>query len=127
MSAEDRRHVAAWVLAERAVHADTKWQASPNRGIALTQMREDPAGHWYLDYVRQYMHRASLVGLNTATGRQLLGKAVVTALHALETAVEVYGPMPEPGHPSGEVRPWIRAPKPEHPPQVEEREWWGNK
>lgn len=120
MSYDDRRHVAAWIAAERAEHADPKWRASVNRDVALTHMREDPAGHWYLDYVRQYMHRASLVGLSSLSGRQLLGKACVTLLHALETSVECYGPMPEPGKPSGDVQPWLRPPLEEERPE----RWW---
>ena len=35
---------------------------------------------------------------------QALGKANLTLMHCEETAVAIYGPMPEGGHPSGEIR-----------------------
>jgi hypothetical protein len=66
-------------------------------------MRTDGlAGPW-IDFIGNYLRRAELLGLDTMKGRQALGKYIVTMMHCLETAIEVYGPMPRAGYPSGEI------------------------
>lgn len=96
--------VREWISIERRVHADPKWgNGTENQQTAREHMEGDPQGEWWGDYVRQYLHTASVLGLDTPAGRQALGKATVTLLHMLETAVLVYGPLPQAGVPSGEI------------------------
>lgn len=103
-----RRVVARWIRQERRLYADPqKWSGPPENAAARRAAIEaDPSGSWSLDYARTYLHRAEQYGLDTEPGRQALGKAIVTATHGLETAVELWGAPPMPGHPSGECRPW---------------------
>lgn len=103
-----RLNVGSWLAAERS-YGNAKWGEGDNRATAVAHMAGDPTGEWWRDYVAAYLHRAGVLGLDTPLGRQAWGKAIVTAIHALETALEVHGgELPEPGHPSGEVRPWPR-------------------
>lgn len=98
-----RMNVREWISIERRVHADPKWNEGENRQVARDHMEGDPHGEWWSNYVGSYLHRASVLGLDTPAGRQALGKATVTLLHMLETAVMVYGPLPQAGMPSGEI------------------------
>lgn len=102
---EARDHVAAWVAAERAGHADRKFSGS-NRAMVRDAMAADGLGDRLQAFVANYMRRAELVGLDTLQGRQALGKAAVTLLDFCEHAVILHGPMPAPGVPSGEIAPW---------------------
>lgn len=104
-----RVSVRRWLLWERRLYADIKWWEGSNRADAIAHMRDDADDGWWLDYVRTYLSRAEQMGLASPQGRQQMGKAIVTALSCLETAVEVHGPMPRPGAPSGEVQPWVDA------------------
>lgn len=97
-----KMNVGEWIAAERR-YADAKWDQGENREVAMQHTRDDPTGEWVADYARQYLHRASIFGMDTPQGRQQLGKAVVTLIHGLERVWQVYGPLPEPGHPSGEI------------------------
>lgn len=56
---------------------------------------------WWDQQFKNYLHRAKLLGLENPNGRQALAKFVATAVGMLEAAVRVYGPLPEPGVPSG--------------------------
>lgn len=56
---------------------------------------------WWQQQFDNYLHRADLLGLDTINGRQALAKFVATAVGCLEAAVRIYGPLPEPGVPSG--------------------------
>lgn len=56
---------------------------------------------WWAQQFDNYLHRAWVLGLDTPGGRQALAKFVATAVGALEAAVRVYGPLPEPGVSSG--------------------------
>lgn len=100
-----REEVNEWIRIERAGHADVKYD-STLRDEGLVNMQEqglEMGGYWD-DFIKQYLHRASLFGLETPQGRQALGKAIVTAHACLETAIEAFGPMPTPGVPSGEIK-----------------------
>ena len=58
---------------------------------------------WWWQQLTNYFHRAGVLSLDTVLGRQALAKFVATACGLLESAVRVYGPLPPPGVPSGEV------------------------
>ena len=60
-------------------------------------------------FLSGYIDRARVLGLDSPAGRQALAKAGVTILDFLEHAVVAFGDMPEPGHPSGEIRPWAQS------------------
>ena len=68
-------------------------------------LRED--GRWRGD-INQYLHRANVLGLENPNGRQALAKAAMVCIAAVESAVRVFGPLPEPGHSSGEIMEWHR-------------------
>lgn len=57
--------------------------------------------YWY-NQLNQYLHRAYVLGVDTPVGRQALAKFAATALGLVESAVRVYGELPEPGVTSGE-------------------------
>ena len=57
----------------------------------------------YVGWVGSYMHRAVVLGLDTPSGRQALAKALKTLQGFTESAVRRYGPLPDPGVPSGEI------------------------
>lgn len=95
-----------WVRLERMEYADKKWAENPdNRAEAISRMREADFD-WWTDYVQQYLHRSRLLGWETPQGRQALGKTLQTLHHLVETAVLVFGDMPDPGHESGHIEEW---------------------
>lgn len=61
----------------------------------------DNAEDWWDNQFDNYLHRAYILKLDTINGRQALAKFVATAVGMLEAAVRCYGPLPEPGVPSG--------------------------
>lgn len=58
---------------------------------------------WWWRQLLNYYHRASVLGLDTVNGRQALAKFTATACGLTESAVRVYGALPDPGYPSGHV------------------------
>lgn len=106
-----RLNVGSWIAVERREYADAKYgedtEARHKLKIDMQNYGLAYDGEWYT-FISNYLRRAQLIGVDTMAGRQLLGKLAVTILHALETAVEVHGPMPKPGVPSGEVEEWVR-------------------
>ena len=62
-------------------------------------------GLWHHD-INAYLHRATVLGLDNPGGRQALAKAAMVVIAAVESSVRVYGPLPEPGHTSGEIVEW---------------------
>ena len=100
-----RQDVLAWIEQERDQYADVKYaQDGDNRARLIDAMREEGLGDTWMNFILNYLKRAELLGVQSAQGRQALGKAIVTCMHALETSIEIFGPMPVPGVPSGEVR-----------------------
>jgi len=100
----NRFRVARWVAQERAEYADVKFAADgDNRAELVAAMRSEGLAPTWIGFILNYLKRAELFGLDTLQGRQALGKALVTVTHCLETAVEIHGPMPRPGVPSGEI------------------------
>lgn len=102
----ERTQVLEWLRDEWAAYADQKWEE--HRAVHDARMRAsgiDDDGWWYLQ-VFQYVRRAQLIGINTPQGRQLIGKCIATLVDCLASVIRVHGDLPEPGHPSGEVRLW---------------------
>ena len=102
MSARDE--LLEWIATERAFYADVKYaEDGTNREALIADLRYHPHidGEWDV-FIGNYMRRSQLFGVDSLPGRQALGKTIVTLMHCLETAIEVYGPMPAPGVPSGE-------------------------
>lgn len=98
-----RNDLLNWIKAERENYADQKWSGE-NRERLVKAMEDEGFGDIWRDFILNYLKRAELFGLDTLQGRQAMGKAIVTMLHCLETAIEIYGTMPQPGFPSGEIR-----------------------
>jgi hypothetical protein len=111
-----RAHVRAWIDLERARYADNQQGGKFQDGTPGGDLRDEiiKGGEWTrtLTFVMNYVKRAELMGLDSEQGRQALGKAITSATNILEKAVEFYGPMPDPGHSSGEVQPWLNCPYP---------------
>lgn len=57
---------------------------------------------WWSKQLANYYHRAKILGLENANGRQALGKFVATAIGMLAAAVDEFGELPEPGVSSGD-------------------------
>lgn len=100
-----------WITTERAEHADKDQKyapGSPGRLMLIEAMRTEGYGQTWGNFIDNYLFRAEKqYGLQTEQGRQAMGKAIVALMHCLETACYVYGDMPRPGLPSGEVEPWL--------------------
>lgn len=113
MSAEDgkpdyelRAYIGGWIDVERMSYADVKYaEDGDNRAMLVKAMQDGDWQRWS-DFAMQYVKKAEIFGFDSEKGRQQLGKAIVTLLHTLETAVMVHGPMPKPGLTSGEIEPW---------------------
>ncbi len=100
-----RRLVRKWVADERHLYADQKWHEGSNEAHAIQRMATNDQ-QWWFDYIERYLNQARLQGLDSIQGRQALGKAIITCYSTLETSCLVYGPLPEPGVPSGEINKW---------------------
>lgn len=109
MSDERRRardEVAAWIALERSQYALVIYgEDTESRHKLILELQnfgftgDDNA---WMAKITGYLKRAELQGLDTLAGRQALGKAITTCMHALETAVQYNGPMPKPGISSSE-------------------------
>jgi hypothetical protein len=58
---------------------------------------------WWWQQLTNYYGRARVLGLETPLGRQALAKFVATAVALLDSVIRCHGPLPTPGHPSGEI------------------------
>lgn len=100
----ERAHVLHWLLHERPEYADEKWaEDTEHLQELIKQMSQGDIKPW-LNFAYNYLDRVRIFGIDKPQGRQALGKAIVTLLHTLETAVFLFGSMPTPGVPSGEIR-----------------------
>lgn len=114
MDVTSRDHVATWVGRERREYADIKYaegsrtrehlKADIENNPGLTEF--DPQG--FEIFIGNYLKRVQQFTLATPQGRQAMGKLIVTCLHALETAVDIHGPMPQPAVSSGEIVDWTQ-------------------
>lgn len=130
--------VLAWLADERRLYANEKWETEDAAAAHRACVVGAGPTTWH-DWAGNYIKRAALFSLSTPQGRQALGKAIVTLIHVLETAVEEYGPMPAPGVPSGEIKMSGACPPdrmgvarrpvppsaPPHPPQIRATPWHG--
>lgn len=94
--------VLAWLISERS-YTITKFGTDADRRHTTEWMEKSGDG-WWDQQLDNYLHRAFVLGLDTLVGRQALAKFVSTAAGMLAAAVQVYGPIPEAGVPSGEIR-----------------------
>jgi Domain of unknown function (DUF4406) len=88
-----------WLQQERAYQREKFSAADDDR---LTSNGPFGVESPYFTRVGNYVERARIFGLDTMNGRQALGKAAATLAGWLESAVRLYGPMPQPGVPSGD-------------------------
>lgn len=106
-----RMNVAEWIATERREYSDEKYaeETEARHKLILETQNFGLDGEWMV-FIGGYLKRAELLGLDTSAGRQALGKAIVTCLHALETAVQYVGPMPQPGVSSTDgAKEWVHG------------------
>lgn len=103
---ESKKHLNAWAR-EEAKYASKKFGHSV-RGEHDAEMEAEQVGEdsWWYRQIHQYIDRARLFGLETPQGRQALAKAMLAMHGAVESSIRVFGPMPLPGVPSGEIQEW---------------------
>lgn len=112
----ERQHLYEWVTLEEEYVAGKFDDERDGHDAALA--RYDFHDFWYRQIV-QYLDRATvfLHGASNATddtkrrhlemrAQQALAKAMMTAKGCVESSIRVYGPLPTPGVPSGEVSVW---------------------
>lgn len=106
-----RHHLGEWITIERRQYADMKYPAGANRANLGTEIQQVGLGDNWMGFITNYLKRAELLRLDTPAGRQALAKMAVTIMHCLEQAIEVHGPLPRPGVPSGDIDmvPWWRG------------------
>lgn len=92
-----------WYVGE-VQYADRKFPADQrsdhDRAIRLDNL--SPDSFWFRQ-IMQYADRVRLFGLDTPQGRQALAKMTMTMIGCVESTIRVYGPLPAPGVPSGEI------------------------
>lgn len=114
MTGNPREHLRAWLDYERTKYADLKFDPEKPETQALLkdatenpQMRANREGEADIDlFIKNYLGRVSLFGLDTPQGRQAMGKLIVTLTDHLERAILAHGPMPKPGVTSGQIEEW---------------------
>lgn len=101
---EARGRALAWLEEESLAYAQgSKYaEASANRAMIAGYVETNNEDLW--GFPLNYLKRAQMFGLDTEQGRQALGKAASTLIDYMTHAIEIHGPMPQPGFPSGEIR-----------------------
>lgn len=107
-----RMNIQQWIAHERIQYADKKYDRN---GEVWHRLLLDMAnyglaeeGEWW-GFITNYLKRAHLLGLDNPSGRQALGKLIVTLLSCMDAAIEVSGDLPRPGVPSGQIEMWARG------------------
>jgi hypothetical protein len=100
------RQVLVWLAKERS-HQVIKF--SPKLDDEHTSKSGLEENGWWAKQLAQYFHRARVSGLNTPVGRQALAKYVATACAMLESSIRIYGWLPRPGRPGGDVSQQVRV------------------
>lgn len=91
---------------KESIYQDKKWDDTRHEHDRLiAEQGLSIGGRWDHD-LNMYIHRSMVLGLDKPNGRQALAKAAMVLIAAVESAVRVYGPLPEPGHTSGEIEEW---------------------
>lgn len=93
------QYVRLWLKGERDYTIE-KFGIDEDNQHTTQWSQEDKT--WWTDQLDNYYHRAGVLGLDTINGRQALAKFVATAVGMLESSVRLFGPLPEPGVPSGQ-------------------------
>lgn len=102
----ERELILNWLEAERVAHQDRKFEdLRPVHDTEMLNSGIDQSGYWW-QQINMYFYRANVLGIDTLLGKQAAAKGVATALGMLESVVRVYGELPAPGVPSGEVQSW---------------------
>lgn len=105
----ERAHLERWRQLELE-YADTKFdhqRVGHDTRLKEEQLADDS---WWFGQIFQYVDRARIYGLELPQGRQALAKCWLTMGGCLESMIRTFGPLPEPGHTSGEIRLWEDAP-----------------
>lgn len=113
LSASERRIIIDWLYSELGEYVDLKYTGERRvedvdrlhngRPETGQEAGVGPRSYWN-DEINRYLHRAQLLGVNTALGQQALLKALATLEQLVEVVVHEHGfKFPEPGLPSGEV------------------------
>lgn len=98
-------YVLGWLRDERAYQIEKfglEQDDQHTQEWAVLQTANEFSESWWEKQFENYLGRASVIGLDTPNGRQALAKFVATAVGMLEAAIRLYGPLPEPGVPSGQ-------------------------
>lgn len=124
----ERRHLYRWMsLEEVYVHAKFDADGSgAQREDHDKGMRAHDLDAWWIRQILQYLDRAKLelevaksfrenegdygakvAELHEKKAQQAMAKCLLTAKGMCESAIRVFGPMPKPGVPSGEVLHWV--------------------
>lgn len=101
---EAHTQVLDWLDEER-VYTIEKFGTDKDR-FHVEEFKDAAVGRstWWEMQLDNYYFRAKVLGLDTPGGRQALAKFVATAVGMLAATIQVYGPLPEPGVPSGEIK-----------------------
>lgn len=89
-----------WIMAEHKLYQSKKYGEERDDELTAEEWRGQ---------VDMYLHRATILGLDTPGGRQAVGKAAATAVAYVENVFRRYGSMPAPGFPSGEIKGEMRS------------------
>lgn len=96
----DAMQVFSWLIRERNYQLNKFGIAQDDDHTRTFGLAQDG---WWWRQLLNYYHRAGVLGLETTNGRQALAKFTATACGLTESVIRVYGPLPEPGYPSGHV------------------------
>lgn len=92
------QYVHEWQLGELVYRTD-KFPLMERRRL-LSEQGIAPGTVWH-EQITSKLHRAMVLGIDTANGRQAVAKCAAAALSLTETSVLVYGALPRPGVSSG--------------------------
>jgi hypothetical protein len=84
-----------WIEAEHSSYEDNKFAEEADDAKSTEEWNER---------IEMYLHRAKILGIENALGRQAVAKAATTCVAYLESMFRVYGYIPSPGFSSGEHR-----------------------
>lgn len=101
MAMTDHSTALNW-LATELDYADQKREETIGRDHDDADMKALGLDGIFAQDIRQYLHRAIVLGVENPNGRQALGKMVAVGVAAMESAVRCFGDMPEAGRASGD-------------------------
>jgi hypothetical protein len=115
MGRDERLHLYRWVAREERYVAD---KFDDQRDGHDASLRDDLADFWERQIIQYYDRaRVFLAAAAEAEGddrrhleqraQQAMAKAMMTAKGLVESSIRVFGPLPKPGVPSGQVEEWV--------------------